>query len=114
MNDPRKPVRTPPAEQGREMLNLVHEHLLAATEVGAKAIGATGATFVIVGVGVWASELTELDARATAKYFRALADIFDPKTNPSQKARADKDRSQAVRSLYAALDLVMAEAKGHG
>ncbi|MBN9065748.1 MAG: hypothetical protein J0H60_04520 [Rhizobiales bacterium] len=88
--------------------------MLAATSVGAKAIGATGASFVIIGMGVWATELAELESRAAAKYLRALADIFDPTTNERQKLRAEKDRSQAVRALYAALDLDMAEAKGHG
>ncbi|EKF17096.1 hypothetical protein [Nitratireductor pacificus] len=85
-----------------------------ATERGARAIGSTGASFVIIGIGVWTVELAELDGRAAAKYLRALADLFDPRTNDNQKRRAEKDRAQAVRDLYAALDLEMSEVKGHG
>ena len=114
MTDPRKPVLSPAPEHRSEILETVHNHLLAATQIGAEAIRATGATFVIIGMGVWAVELTELDARAAAKYLRALGEIFDPATNEGQKRRAEKDRSQAVRALYAALDLQMAEAAGHG
>ncbi|MBN9078554.1 MAG: hypothetical protein BGN87_00315 [Rhizobiales bacterium 65-79] len=87
---------------------------MAATDVGARAIGATGASFVLIGMGVWATELAELDGRAAAKYLRALADEFDPATNENKKLRAEKDRAQAVRALYAALDLEMAEAQGRG
>jgi hypothetical protein len=65
-------------------------------------------------MGCWADELAELDAGATAKYLRAMADIFDPKSNSNKKLRAEKDRSQAVRAIYAALDLEMAEAAGNG
>jgi hypothetical protein len=43
-----------------------------------------------------------------------MADIFDPKSNSNKKLRAEKDRSQAVRAIYAALDLEMAEAAGNG
>lgn len=114
MADPRKPVTSPAPEHGNEILDTVHQVLLATTKVGAEKIGATGATFVIIGMGVWTVELAELDGRATAKYLRALADIFDPRTNENQKRRAEKDRSQAVRALYAALDLTMAEAEGNG
>lgn len=114
MTDPRKPVRSPAPEHQRDILDAVHRRLLEATAVGAQEIGATGASFVIIGVGVWAAELTELDGVATARYFRALADLFDPRTNDGQKRRAEKDRSQAVRALYASLDLQMAETQGNG
>lgn len=113
MHDPRKPVQSPAPEQSNAVLDGVHRILLASTEVGAKNLGMTGCSFVVIGMGVWTAELTELDGRATAKYLRALADIFDPRTNDNQKRRAEKDRSQAVRDLYAALDLEMAETKGH-
>lgn len=114
MLDPRKPVAAADAQRGDEINQIVQEHLLAATELGAKAARIGGASFVMTGLGVWAAELTELDGRAAAKYLRALADIFDPRTNENQKRRAEKDRAQAARDLYAALDLVMAEAKGNG
>jgi len=114
MSDPRKPVRTLPEAQNQAIRASVHAVLLAATEVGAKEIGTTGASFVIVGMGVWATELAELDARATARMLRALADIYDPRTNPNQKRRAEEERAKAVRAILAALDLEMAEAAGNG
>lgn len=114
MVDPRKPIVRPDANHQQSIRDIVHRHLLAATSVGAKAIGATGASFVIIGIGVWTAELAELEGRAAAKYLRSLADIFDPSTNDNQKRRAEKDRQQAVHALLAALDLEMAEAKGHG
>ena len=112
MFDPRKTVRSPAPEYGKEILDQVHQVLLASTELGAKQIGATGCSFVIIGMGVWAAELSTLDGRASAKYLRALADLFDPRTNDGQKRRAEKVRSQAVRELYAALDLEMATVGG--
>lgn len=114
MADPRKPVISPTVDQQKFILDTVHQHLLAATDKGAQAIGATGAAFVTVGMGVWTTELAELNGSATAKYLRALADIFDPTTNERQKQRAEKDRSQAVRDLYASLDLQMSKARGNG
>lgn len=114
MADPRKPVVAADADRSRDVRDIVRQHLLAVTEVGAKAAGIGGASFVMTGMGVWAAELTELDGRAAAKYLRALADIFDPRTNDNQKRRAEKDRAQAARDLYAALDLTMAETSGNG
>ncbi|WP_421925525.1 hypothetical protein [Neoaquamicrobium sediminum] len=114
MADPRKPVHVMPSAQQAEVRASVHRCLLAATEVGAREINATGVSFVVIGTGIWAAELAELDARATAKFLRGVADIFDPKTNQNQKRRAEESRAQAVRALYAALDLEMAEAKGNG
>lgn len=114
MVDPRKPVLRPEPEHEKAILHAVHQRLLAATDAGAREIGATGCAFVIIGVGVWAQELAELDGRATAKFLRAIADIYDPASNENRRRRADKDRSQAVRALYAALDLEMAEAAGNG
>ena len=77
MSDPRKPVLAADAQKSRDVSMIVQEHLFAATEIGAKAAGIGGASFVMTGMGVWASELSELDARAAAKYLRALADIFN-------------------------------------
>ncbi|CAM5574912.1 hypothetical protein MAUB1S_09663 [Mycolicibacterium aubagnense] len=114
MTDPRKPVLSVATEHRQDVLDAVHRTLLAATSVGAKEIGATGASFVIIGIGVWAQELTELDGRATAKLFRAMADILDPRTNEHQKRRAEKDRAQAVRDIYSAIDLDMTEVRGNG
>jgi len=87
---------------------------MAATDAGAREIGTTGASFVMIGMGVWAAELAELDAAATAGLLRALGDFYDPKSSPEQKARADAERSRAVRSIFDALDLMMAGAAGNG
>jgi hypothetical protein len=114
MADPRKPVVTPALQYHAAILDKVHARLLAVTAAGAKDIGANGASFVVIGIAVWARELAELDGRAMAKYFRALADLYDSRTNDNQKLRAEKDRAQAVRALFAALDLEMAEAEGNG
>lgn len=114
MSDPRKPIRTTDEKQRNEILGIVHRRLMLTTEVGAREIGATGASFVIIGLGVWAAELVELDAQAAASLLRALADIYDPRSSENKKHRAEKDRSQAVRSLLAALDLEMAKAAGNG
>lgn len=113
MRDPRKQVVAADVQTSRDVRAIVQHHLLAATELGAQAAGIGGASFVMTGMGVWAAELTELDARAAVKYLRALADLFDPRTNENQKRRAEKDRAQAARDLYAALDLVMAETTGN-
>lgn len=112
MADPRKPVRTMSPDQQAGIRDTVHRHLLAATEIGAREIGATGVSFVTIGMGIWTAELAELDAKATAKFLRALADNFDPRSNDNQKRRAEELRAQAVRALYAALDLEMSEAQG--
>lgn len=114
MHDPRKPVMTPDWTTQMEVLGEVHKYLLAATDTGAKAMGINGASFVIIGMSVWSMELAELDGRAAAKLMRALADLVDPRTNHNQKVRAEKDRSQAARALFASLDLMMAEAGGNG
>ncbi len=114
MVDPRKRVLRPEPQQADAIRDVVHQHLLAATDVGARAIGSTGASFVVIGMGLWASELAELDARATAQYLRAVADLLDPRLNDNQKRRAEQERSKAVRKIYAALDLEMSEPAGHG
>ncbi len=114
MADPRKVVISPAPEHQREILDAVHDVLHGATHVAGDRLGMSGCAFVIIGMGIWAVELAELDGRASAKYLRSLADLFDPASNDGRKRRAEKDRSQAVRALYAALDLTMAEAEGNG
>jgi len=102
-----------PTSQQDDVRKRVHRQLLAVTEIGAREINTTGVSFVTIGMGIWAAELAELDGRATAKLLRALADCFDPRNNDNQKRRAEESRAQAVRALYAALDLEMSEAGGH-
>ena len=110
--DPRKTVFTPEEDRQSEIYSFAHSVLLAATEEGAKAIGCTGASFVLMGIGIWASELCELDAQATAQFYRAIGDLYDPASDETKKKHAEKRRITAVRKLFAALDLEMANAAG--
>ncbi|OWU80453.1 hypothetical protein ATO1_08900 [Phaeobacter sp. 22II1-1F12B] len=85
---------------------------MAVTEEGAKNIGCTGASFVILGLGIWAEELAELDGKASAQMLRALADLYDPTSNQPKKFNAEKKRRSAVDRLLAAVDLDMATPGG--
>lgn len=112
MADPRKPIHRPDAEQQDRVRRIAHSHLLSVTEEGARAIGCTGASFVILGLGMWTGELAELDRKAAAQMLRALADLYDPASNDARKIRAEKKRRAAVTRLLAAVDLDMAEPGG--
>lgn len=114
MPDPRKPVFQPDHQQSESVRTKVRAILMAATEIGSEQMGMNGASFVITGIGVWATELAELDGRATARMLRAIATLFDPQADDNQMRRAEDERAKAARSLFAALDLQMAEAKGNG
>jgi len=114
MADPRKPIRMATEEEAGRLRHEVHQVLLASTEVGASTLGMTGCSFVVIGIQLWAAELAELEERATARYLRALADFFDPGAPQHHKQRAEKRRATAVRDIFAALDLEMSEAMGHG
>src|SRR5690606_326871 len=98
MTDPRKPVQVP--EHQQLIRAIVHRHLLDATAEGARELGTTGASFVMVGMGVWAAELSELDGNAAAAYLRSLAVLFDPRATENQKRRAERERAQAVRKIF--------------
>ncbi|AET73324.1 hypothetical protein EMVG_00038 [Emiliania huxleyi virus PS401] len=110
--DPRKPVHRPDNAAQDEARNIAYSHLLAVTEVGAKAVGCTGASFVVMGLGIWAAELAELDARNTSRMLHALADLYDPASNDTKRIKAEKKRRAAVLRLFAAVDLDMAEPGG--
>lgn len=112
MADPRKPVHRPDQATQDAMRKIAYEHLLAITEQGSKAMGCTGASFVILGIGIWGSELAELDAKAAAQMLRSIADLYDPSSNETKKIRAEKKRKAAVNRLLAALDLEMATPEG--
>ncbi len=112
MSDPRKPIQRPDADAQGALRNAVHQHLLKCVEVGARDTGMTGASFVLVGIGVWAAELSELDQKAVSQMFAALAVIYDPTANHTKKAHAERKRRAAVRKLFAALDLQMATPEG--
>lgn len=110
--DPRKPILTPTGESRDQVIQMAHEVLLDATFVGAKVLGCPGASFVTIGMGIWAMELSELDAKATSQMLSALATLYDPKSNHGQKMRAEKRRAAAVKQILSALDLEMATPAG--
>lgn len=112
MADVRKPVASVDGVEAASLNEAVHRHLLAATEKGAKEIGCSGLSFVLIAMGSLTNELHELDPRATCKFLAALRIIFDPRATPRQKAYAEKKRAAAVRSLMAALDLQMNPKQG--
>ena len=110
--DPRKKVIRPDADAQDAMREIALAHLMSATEAGSKALGCTGASFVVLGISIWGGELAGLDARAAAQMMRAIGDIYDPATSVARKAHAEKKRRAAVNRLFAALDLEMAKPEG--
>lgn len=80
----------------------VRRFLLEATERGCESLQATGVSFVLMGLGVWASELADAEPAWAASYFRALADIYDPSTSQRRKATAEVKRRKAFQALCAA------------
>lgn len=108
----RKTVVTPTGQDAAELRAKLHSLLVTATEECARELEITGFSFVTSSMGIWMAELAELDARATAQFLHALADIADPGTNTTKKAHAEKRRAAAVRELSAALDLDMAKPEG--
>lgn len=112
MADPRKGTRHVAGPAAEEIRDTIHSYLMATTTLGAQAVGCTGASFVTMGIGVWAAELAELDPRATGVLLRALADKLDPKATPAAKAAAESRRRYAVDQLHKAVDLAMSKAGG--
>lgn len=112
MTDPRKPIVRPDPETQEVQREIAYAHLIECTTQGARSIGCTGASFVILGLRIWAQELAELDGKASAQMLRALADIFDPSSNHKKKLHAEKKRRAAVQRLLAAVDLDMSTPSG--
>lgn len=112
MADPCKGTSFHDGEDGNIARFIVHAHLLECTALGSRALNCTGASFVTMGIGIWAAELAELDRRATAILLRALADMMDPKNTPASKAAAENCRQFAVQLLHRAVDLAMSKSEG--
>lgn len=110
--DPRKPVHQPAEELQITVRDIARAHLLAVTETGARAIGCSGASFVMIGMALWAAEMAELDPKATAKLLRSLGTIYDPKSSDNQKRAAEIMRHAAVKQLHYAVDIDMAKSEG--
>lgn len=113
MTDPRKRVETAydPA-QAKAVRATAYPYLETATIEGSRAIGCTGVSFVNMAIIIWLEELSELDRAATVALVKSLAVIFDPQTSPAQKDAAERRRQKAIRRLFTALDLMMAEPGG--
>ncbi|MBR9840246.1 MAG: hypothetical protein GYB50_20485 [Rhodobacteraceae bacterium] len=112
MADPRKPIIRPDEVEQNRLRQIAYDHLLECTEKGSKATGTTGASFVILGVGMWIWELAELDHRAAAQMLDALTVIYDPKAPPKKKEHAERKRRAAAAKLLAQVDLEMNPAEG--
>ena len=112
MPDPRKPIQIPDEDHADMLRESIHDHLFEATHKCGQATGINGVCFVCIGIGVWGTEMYELNPKATSKFFEAMSVIFDPNSHPKQRARAEKKRASAVAAIYAAADLAMAEAEG--
>lgn len=112
MTDPRKPVFRPDIDANQQFWDSAQAQLLKLTEQGAQAMGCTGVSFVLMGMSIWTSELTELDSKAATQLLRSLADLYDPNTNDTGKARAEKKRRSAVNRIFAAVDLDMSKPAG--
>lgn len=110
--DIRKPIQRPDVETQDVLRHMIHGFLLDATERGAREIGMTGISFVLASMTIWAGELAELDRRALSKWFEALSVLYDPSSNDTQKAKAEKRRRAATEKLFAAVDLEMNEPQG--
>lgn len=110
MSDPRKPVITPDnADYARDV---AYKHLAICIKYASKELGCTGASFVLIGIGMWSAEIAELDAAATSQMLAALSVIYDPKSNDTKKAHAERKRLAAVKKIFGSLDLVMADPAG--
>lgn len=112
MADPRKGTCHQDGPAGDVVRTIIHAHLIECTDAGARAVGCTGASFVTMGIGIWAAELAELNGRATAILLRALSDIMDPKNTPAGRAAAESRRQYAVRLLHQSVDLAMSKPEG--
>lgn len=110
--DPRKPIHRPDEGSQDIIRQIAHAHLMECTTMGAKALGCSGASFVMLGIAIWAAELAELDRRAAAQMLAAIADLYDPASNDTKKRHAEKRRRQAVDRLHAAVDISMAKPAG--
>lgn len=113
MPDPRKAVIRPEKSAQEQMRSIAHQHLLAVTEIASEAMGISGASFVVLGMGIWAAELNELDAKATSQMLWALSVIHDSKANHTKKSHAEKKRRAAVEKLFSALDIEMVTPQGN-
>lgn len=81
----------------------VRRLLMVATEQGSESLEASGVSFVLMGMGVWAGELAEADPDLAPVYLRALADIFDPNTSDLRKAKAETKRREAFQAFCSAV-----------
>lgn len=108
------PVRHLPMDQELVVRRAVASRLRDAVHAGANALGLTPAAYVMIAMNNWASELVSVDAEAGVKFLRSLAIGLDPKASEEEVERAEREHSDAMAQIYASVDLLNAEARGHG
>lgn len=112
MSDPRKPVVRYGTDKSQQATSIAYKHLLRATENGASELGTSGASFVVLGLGIWATELAEINPMAASKMLAALSVIYDPKSKPQAKERAERHRRASVEKIFSAVDMALTETEG--
>lgn len=112
MTNPIKNIISNP-ENSIQSMDVIHKHLEKFTENAAVELGCTGASVVILGITMTCLELTEVNAAATSKMLLALSVMCDPKSNDAKKARAEKKRAFAIKSIFGSIDLAMADTAGN-
>lgn len=112
MDFPKPTMRPSNEDEASKAREVVLSHLRVACVDGAQELQATTVSVVMIGFGIWAAELAELNPRAASKLLRSLATIYDPASSKNQKAVAEKRRQDAVSKLFLAVDLDMQQPKG--
>lgn len=92
-----RPITDP--DQARFVHEEIRRHLITATERGTESLNCSGVSFVLMGTRVWLFELAEIDARATADYFRCLAKLVDPRTPPARRKMAEQIRQRQFQHI---------------
>lgn len=111
MLDPRQTVHHPAEDRQEFIRRTVHAHLVECTENASNVLGCSGASFVMMAIGIWVAELSEVDRAKTAELLNALADFAIAEDDHSE-ATAERRRRAAVEDLHHAVDLAMSEHAG--
>lgn len=112
MTDPRKPIVTPDPDDQQAVAQVFDMHLMACADNIAVDLGITGISAVVMGVGFWAADLSDVDRGTTAEMLRALADVIDPQTTADGRLAASRRRATAAARLLAAHDLATSQLSG--
>lgn len=88
----------------------LHELLVTMTEVATEELKCSGVSVVTSTINLFATELGEFAPKEAAQMFRAIADMLDAGqvTEEMEKRRVD-----AVKAIFAKMDLLNQEPKGN-